>query len=262
VNARLLTVVGFGFAFLYLPIFALVAYSFNASPRVTVWQGFSTRWYTALFEHQELIGAALLSLRIAAVNATVALVLGTLAGYALVRYPRFRGRTLFTGMVAAPLVMPEVITGLSLLLLFVATQSLIGWPESRGVATITIAHITFSLAYVAVIIQARLSSFDESLEEAAQDLGAPPWRVFLLVTLPIIAPALVSGWLLAFTLSLDDLVIASFVSGPGSSTLPMVVFSMVRRGLSPEINALATLFIGAVSIGIVVSLLLARRGLR
>lgn len=261
-NARLLTSVSFGFAFLYLPMVALVVYSFNASPRVTVWKGFSTRWYSALMENTELIDAALLSLRIAALNATVAVVLGTLAGYALVRYPRFKGRTLFTGMVAAPLVMPEVITGLSLLLLFVATQSLFGWPASRGVSTITIAHITFSLAYVAVVIQARLSSFDESLEEAAQDLGAPPWRVFAFITLPIIAPALASGWLLAFTLSLDDLVIASFVSGPGSSTLPMVVFSMVRRGLSPEINALATLFIAAVSVGIVASLLLARRGIR
>ncbi len=261
-NARLLTAISFGFAFLYLPMVALVIYSFNESPRVTVWQGFSTRWYVALFENRELIDSALLSLRIAAANATVAVVLGTFAGYALVRYPRFKGRTLFTGMVAAPLVMPEVITGLSLLLLFVATQSMLGWPASRGVSTITIAHITFSLAYVAVVVQARLSAFDESLEEAAQDLGAPPWRVFLSITLPIIFPALASGWLLAFTLSLDDLVIASFVSGPGSSTLPMVVFSMVRRGLSPEINALATIFIGAVSLGIVASLLMARRGLR
>jgi putrescine transport system permease protein len=258
-NRRLLTVVSFGFAFLYLPIVALVVYSFNASPRVTVWQGFSTHWYVALFANAQLIDGALLSLRIAALNATVAVILGTLAGFALVRYPRFRGRTLFTGLVAAPLVMPEVITGLSLLLLFVATQSLIGWPEARGVSTITIAHVTFSLAYVAVVVQARLSDFDRSLEEAAQDLGAPPWRVFLLVTLPIIAPALASGWLLAFTLSLDDLVIASFVSGPGSNTLPMVVFSMVRRGLSPEINALATIFIAVITVGIVAALLLARR---
>ncbi len=261
-NVRRFTALSFGLAFLYLPIVALVVYSFNASPRVTVWQGFSTRWYEALLHNEELITAAFLSLRIAAINATIAVVLGTLAAYTLVRYPRFRGRTLFTGMVAAPLVMPEVITGLSLLLLFVATQSLIGWPESRGVATITIAHITFSLAFVAVVVQARLVSFDESLEEAAQDLGAPPWRVFFLVTLPIIAPALVSGWLLAFTLSLDDLVIASFVSGPGASTLPMVVFSMVRRGLSPEINALATLFIGAVTLGIVGAVLLGRRSPR
>jgi len=259
VSRRLFAVVSLGFAFLYLPIAALVVYSFNASPRVTVWQGFSTRWYVSLFQNDELVEAAWLSLRIAAMNATFAVILGTLAGFSLVRYPRFRGRTLFTGLVAAPLVMPEVITGLSLLLLFVATQSLVGWPEGRGIATITIAHITFSLAFVAVVVQARLTDFDRSLEEAAQDLGAPPWRVFFLITLPIIAPALASGWLLAFTLSLDDLVISSFVSGPGSSTLPMVVFSTVRRGLSPEINALASIFIAVISVGIVASLLMARR---
>jgi len=259
VSRRLFTALSLGFAFLYVPIVALVVYSFNESPRVTVWQGFSTRWYAALFENEELVASALLSLRIAAMNATVALILGTLAGFALVRYPRFRGRTLFTGLVAAPLVMPEVITGLSLLLLFVATQSVIGWPENRGITTITIAHITFSMAFVAVVIQSRLSDFDRSLEEAAQDLGAPPWRVFFLITLPIIAPALASGWLLAFTLSLDDLVIASFVSGPGASTLPMVVFSMVRRGLSPEINALATIFLAVISLGIVISLVMAGR---
>jgi len=258
---RLYTVVSLGFAFLYLPIVALVVYSFNASPRVTVWQGVSTRWYAALLEDQQIIDAALLSLRIAAMNATGAVVLGTLAAFALVRYKKFRGRTLFTGLVAAPLVMPEVITGLSLLLLFVASQSLFGWPAERGVTTLTIAHITFSLAFVAVLVQARLSTFDRSLEEAALDLGARPWKVYLVITLPLIAPALVSGWLLAFTMSLDDLVISSFVSGPGSNTLPMVVFSMVRRGLSPEINALATLFIGVIGIGIVVSVAIARRGI-
>ncbi len=259
-RVRLYTVVSLAFAFLYLPIVALVVYSFNASPRVTVWQGFSTHWYAALLEDQQIIDAALLSLRIATMNATGAVILGTLAAFTLVRYTKFRGRTMFTGLVAAPLVMPEVITGLSLLLLFVASESLFGWPAERGVTTITIAHITFSLAFVAVLVQARLSTFDRSLEEAALDLGAPPWKVYLVITLPLIAPALISGWLLAFTMSLDDLVISSFVSGPGSSTLPMVVFSMVRRGLSPEINALATLFIGAISIGIVASVLIARKG--
>ena len=259
-RVRLYTVVSFGFAFLYLPIIALVVYSFNASPRVTVWQGFSTHWYAALLEDQQIIDAALLSLRIATMNATGAMILGTLAAFAMVRYTKFRGRTMFTGLVAAPLVMPEVITGLSLLLLFVASESMFGWPSERGTTTITIAHITFSLAFVAVLVQARLSTFDRSLEEAALDLGAPPWKVYLVITLPLIAPALVSGWLLAFTLSLDDLVISSFVSGPGSSTLPMVVFSMVRRGLSPEINALATLFIGVISVGIIASLLIARKG--
>ena len=261
-NARLLTAVSFGFAFLYLPIAALVVYSFNASPRVTVWQGFSTHWYAALLDDQPILDGAWLSLRIATMNATISLVLGTLAGFALVRYPRFKGRTVFSGLVAAPLVMPEVITGLSLLLLFVASQSLLGWPAERGVTTITIAHVTFSLSYVAVVVQSRLSDFDRSLEEAAQDLGAPPWKVYFTITLPIIAPALASGWLLAFTLSLDDLVISSFAAGPGASTLPMVVFSMVRRGLSPEINALATLFIAVISAGIVASLAIGRTGLR
>ena len=260
-NVRLYSVVALAFAFLYLPIAALVVYSFNASPRVTVWQGFSTRWYAALLDDAQIIDAALLSLRIATMNATFSVVLGTLAAFAMVRYPKIRGRTLFTGLVAAPLVMPEVITGLSLLLLFVASEALFGWPAQRGITTITIAHITFSLAFVAVLVQARLSTFDRSLEEAALDLGAPPWKVYCVITLPLIAPALVSGWLLAFTLSLDDLVISSFVSGPGSSTLPMVVFSMVRRGLSPEINALATLFIATISVGIVAAVLMARRGL-
>jgi putrescine transport system permease protein len=260
-SVRLYSVVALAFAFLYLPIAALVVYSFNASPRVTVWQGFSTRWYAVLLDDAQIIDAALLSLRIAAMNATFSVALGTLAAFAMVRYTKFRGRTLFTGLAAAPLVMPEVITGLSLLLLFVASESLFGWPAQRGITTITIAHITFSLAFVAVLVQARLSTFDRSLEEAALDLGAPPWKVYLVITLPLIAPALVSGWLLAFTLSLDDLVISSFVSGPGSSTLPMVVFSMVRRGLSPEINALATLFIAVISVGVVASMLIARRGL-
>jgi putrescine transport system permease protein len=228
----LLVTVGLGFTFLYLPIVSLVAYSFNASKLVTVWAGFSTKWYGLLMHDTALLKAAWLSLRIATMNATLALILGTLAGFSLARFGRFRGRTLLTGMVTAPLVMPEVITGLSLLLLFVAMQGLIGWPEKRGITTITIAHATFSLSYVAVIVQSRLTGLDESIEEAALDLGARPVKVFFAITLPLIAPALISGWLLSFTLSLDDLVLASFVSGPGSSTLPMVIYSKVRLGVS------------------------------
>jgi putrescine transport system permease protein len=226
---------------------------------VTVWAGFSTKWYGELLQNDQILRAAWVSVRIAVVNASVAVVLGTLAGFALARLGRFRGRMLMTGMVTAPLVMPEVITGLSLLLLFVAMQDMIGWPEGRGMTTITIAHITFSMAYVAVIVQSRLSSVDESLEEAALDLGARPVKVFLLITIPIIAPALISGWLLSFTMSLDDLVIASFVSGPGSSTLPMVVFSKVRLGVSPEINALATIIVLVVTVGIVAAGILMSR---
>ncbi|MDF2096777.1 ABC transporter permease subunit [Aquibaculum arenosum] len=252
-NWFLFSALCFGFAFLYGPILSLIIYSFNASRLVTVWGGFSTRWYGELFRDPQIIDAALLSLRIGAVNATFAVALGTLAGLAITRFGRFRGRMLFTGMIAAPLVMPEVITGLSLLLLFVTLESVVGWPSGRGVTTITIAHITFSMAYVAVIVQSRLSSLDGSLEEAALDLGARPWKVFLVITLPIIAPALVAGWLLAFTLSLDDLVIASFVSGPGASTLPMVVFSKVRLGVSPDVNALATIIVLIVSLAVVVS---------
>ena len=233
----------FGFAFLYVPILLLIIFSFNESRLVTVWAGFSAKWYGELLRNEQVLSAAWLSLRIAAMNATIALALGTLAGLVMARFGRFRGRILFSGMIAAPLVMPEVITGLSLLLTFVALDQLIGWPGARGVTTITIAHITFSMAYVAVIVQSRLIGLDPSVEEAAMDLGARPAKVFLVITLPIIAPALVAGWLLAFTLSLDDLVIASFVSGPGASTLPMVIFSKVRLGVSPEINALATIIV-------------------
>ncbi len=248
-----------GFAFLYLPIISLVVFSFNANRLVTVWSGFSTQSYAALFADPQLIGAALLSLQIAAISATIALVLGTLCAIALVRFRRFRGKTLLSGMVSAPLVMPDVITGLSLLLLFVAMQGLFGWPAGRGMLTIVIAHTTFCMAYVAVVVQSRLTDFDLSLEEAAMDLGATPARVFFDITLPIIAPALISGWLLAFTLSLDDLVIASFVSGPGSSTLPMVIFSKIRLGVSPEVNALATIIIGIVALGVAVATVLQLR---
>ena len=243
----------FGYAFLYAPIVTLIVYSFNKSKLVTVWAGFSTQWYGELLRNDQILQAAWISLRIAATNATMAVALGTVAGFVLSRFRRFRGRTLFTGMVTAPLVMPEVITGLSLLLLFVAMESLFGWPSGRGFTTILIAHITFSMAYVAVIVQARLSDMDESLEEAALDLGARPAKIFFVVTLPIIAPALVAGWLLSFTMSLDDLVIASFVSGPGSSTLPMVIFSKVRLGVSPEINALATILVAIVAVGTIIA---------
>ncbi|MCP4330967.1 MAG: ABC transporter permease subunit [Alphaproteobacteria bacterium] len=249
----ILTVMAFGFAFLYGPILSLIIFSFNKSKLVTVWGGFSTQWYGELIRNDQILQAAWVSLRIAVMNATLAVILGTLAAFILVRFGRFRGRTLFTGMVTAPLVMPEVITGLSLLLLFVAMESALGWPAGRGMTTITIAHITFSMAYVAVIIQSRLSDMDESIEEAALDLGARPGKVFFVITVPIITPALVSGWLLAFTMSLDDLVIASFVAGPGSSTLPMVIFSKVRLGVSPEINALATIIVLFVASGILLA---------
>lgn len=249
----LISAMCFGFAFLYLPILVLVTYSFNSSALATVWGGFSTRWYSALLDNQQIIDAALLSLKIATISATFATILGTLAGLALTRMRRFKGRFLFTGLIAAPLVMPEVITGLSLLLLFVSLQEFIGWPSTRGAGTITIAHITFSMAYVAVIVQAQLASMDESLEEAAMDLGGRPMQVAFDITLPLIAPSMISGWLLAFTLSLDDLVIASFTSGAGASTLPMVIFSKIKLGVTPDINALASIIIGTVTIGIVIA---------
>jgi len=231
----------------------LILLSFNDSSIATVWGGFSLRWYSALLNNEQIINAALLSLKIAAVSATFATILGTMAGLALTQMGRYRGRLIFTGLIAAPLVMPEVITGLSLLLLFVSLQELIGWPLSRGASTITIAHITFSMAYVAVIVQSRLASLDQSMEEAAMDLGGRPMQVAFDITLPLIAPSMLSGWLLAFTLSLDDLVIASFTSGAGASTLPMVIFSKIKLGVTPDINALATLIIGTVSIGIIIA---------
>lgn len=253
ITAFRLSALVFGFAFLYVPILSLIVYSFNKSRLVTVWGGFSTEWYGRLFENEQILNAAFLSIKIAAVNATGAVILGTLAGMALARFGKFKGRTLFSGMTTAPLVMPDVITGLSLLLLFVAMEQLLGWPQGRGVTTITIAHMTLTMAYVTVIVQSRLSSLDDSLEEAAMDLGARPAKVFFVITLPIIAPALISGWLLAFTISIDDLVIASFVSGPGSSTLPMVIFSKVRLGVSPDINALATIMVLLVTVGVVIA---------
>ena len=250
----LITAVCFVIAFLYVPIFMLIAYSFNYSKLVPVWGGFSVRWYEKLFfDSPEIWDAVVLSLKIATVNACFATILGTLAGLALVRFGHFKGRTLFTGMISAPLVMPEVITGLSLLLLFIWLQNSIGWPNERGFTTITIAHITFSMAYVAVIIQSRLAGMAQDLEEAAMDLGAKPLRVLIDITLPLLAPGMLAGWLLSFTLSLDDLVIASFVTGPGATTLPILIYSRVRLGLRPDINALATIIILVVAIGVLLA---------
>lgn len=247
------TVLALGFAFLYLPIVLLVVFSFNASRLVTVWGGFSTQWYVALWNNQALIDAAWVTIRVALLSATTATLLGTLAAIALVRYGRFRGRTIFTGMVYAPMVMPEVITGLSLLLLFVA----VGF--DRGFWTITLAHTTLTMCFVTVVVQSRLVSFDTSLEEAAMDLGATPFQTFLRVTLPLISPAIGAGFLLAFTLSLDDLVLASFTSGPGATTLPMRIYSQVRLGVTPEINAASTILIAIVATGVISAGLLAKR---
>jgi len=248
-----------GFTFLYAPMLMLVIYSFNSSKLVTVWAGWSTRWYGVLLNDDAMLSAVSLSLTLAAATATMAAILGTLAAVVIVRFGRFRGANGFAFMLTAPLVMPDVITGLSLLLLFVALGHAIGWPAERGMFTIWLAHVTFCMAYVAVVVNSRLRELDESIEEAALDLGATPIKVFFIITLPMIAPAIVSGWLLAFTLSLDDLVIASFVAGPGATTLPMLVFSSVRMGVNPEINALATIILGVVGlIGLVAWWLMAR----
>jgi putrescine transport system permease protein len=246
------------FVFLYAPIVSVVVYSFNASRLVTVWGGFDTKWYGALFADSAIIGGAKLSLLIAAISSTLATIIGTVAGYVLVRFPKFLGRTTFSGMVNAPLVMPEVITGLSMLLLFIKMWELTGWPE-RGLTTVIIAHVTFTLSYVAVVMRSRFLTLDLSLEEAAQDLGAKPLKVFFVITLPIVAPAIVSGWLLGFTISLDDLVITNFTNGPGTTTLPQIVFSKVRLGLDPKINALASIIIAIVSLGVVFATVHMRR---
>ncbi|BBU53963.1 ornithine carbamoyltransferase [Mameliella alba] len=249
-NATSLTL---GFAFLYLPMILLVVYSFNESRLVTVWAGFSTKWYGELLQNEEFLDAAWVTLKVAFFSSTIATVLGTMAAYVMIRAGHFPGRTLFSGMIYAPLVMPEVITGLSLLLLF------IGIGLDRGVLTVVLAHTTFSMCYVSVVVSSRLSTFDQALEEAALDLGASPFESFTLITLPIIAPAVISGWLLAFTLSLDDLVIASFTTGPGATTLPIKVFSAVRLGVSPEINALSTLLISIVTVGVITASLVSKR---
>ncbi|MEB0043965.1 MULTISPECIES: ABC transporter permease subunit [unclassified Pseudomonas] len=237
-----------GLLFIYLPMLILVIYSFNESKLVTVWGGWSIKWYVGLLDNTQLMGSVMRSLEIACYTAIAAVALGTLAAFVLTRITHFKGRTLFGGLVTAPLVMPEVITGLSLLLLFVAMAQMIGWPQERGIVTIWIAHTTFCAAYVAVVVSARLRELDLSIEEAAMDLGARPWKVFFLITIPMIAPSLAAGGMMSFALSLDDLVLASFVSGPGSTTLPMEVFSAVRLGVKPEINAVASLILLAVSI--------------
>ncbi|MCW0506258.1 putrescine ABC transporter permease PotI [Aeromonas piscicola] len=237
-----------GLLFIYLPMVIMVIYSFNASKLVTVWGGWSLKWYFGLLDNKQLIGSVLRSLEIALYTAVAAVALGTVAAFVLTRIPHFRGRTLFGGLVTAPLVMPEVITGLSLLLLFVAMAQLVGWPAERGMVTIWIAHTTFCTAYVAIVVSARLRELDLSIEEAAMDLGAKPWKVFFLITIPMIAPSLAAGGMMSFALSLDDLVLASFVSGPGATTLPMEVFSAVRLGVKPEINAVASLILLSVSL--------------
>ncbi len=241
------TAIALGFAFLYIPILLLVIFSFNESKLVTVWGGFSTKWYAGLLQNEQLMDAAWTTLRVALISATIATVLGTLAALVLVRMGRFPGRTLFSGMIFAPLVMPEVITGLSLLLLFVAINF------DRGFWTVVLAHATFTMCFAAVVVQARLTDFDQRVEEAAMDLGASPVATFMQITLPIIAPSVISAWLLAFTLSLDDLVIASFATGPGATTLPMKIYSQVRLGVTPEINAISTIMIGFVTIGVLVA---------
>ncbi len=248
-----ITSVVLGFAFLYIPIIILIIYSFNASKLVTVWAGFSTQWYAQAFQNAGLMSAAWVTIRVGLISATVATVLGTMAALALVRYNVFRGRFLFSGMIYAPLVMPEVITGLSLLLLFVSMGM------DRGIVTVILAHITFSMCFVAVVVQSRLISFDRSLEEAALDLGATPARTFAQITLPIIAPSIFAGWMLAFTLSLDDLVIAQFNSGPGATTLPMKIFSQVRLGVTPEINAVCAILVAAVASGVIIASVLLKR---
>ena len=257
----LLSVLFFGIAMLYVPILVLIGYSFNASPLVNVWGGFSTAWYRQLLHNRQLLEAGLLSLEVAVAASTGAIILGTLAAISLVRFARFPGRLLLTGMVNAPLVMPEIITGITQLLLFVSMVQLMGWPH-RGLTTIVLSHVTFCTAYVTITVQSRLQSADRSLEEAAQDLGATPARAFLEVTLPIIAPAIIASWLLCFTLSLDDLVISSFVAGPGASTLPMVIYSKVKLGVSPDINALASLIVCGVGVCIIAARLLMMRSER
>lgn len=252
-NFFLLNLMLFGYAFLYAPIITLIAFSFNQSQVITTWTGFSFRWYHELLSNKMILDAALLSLKIAFMTANFAVIIGTVGALVIVRFKTFRGKTFLNGLVTAPLVMPEVMSGLAILLLFVVLQQSVGWPQERGITTITFGHITIAVAYVLVIIRTRLSEFDYHLEEAALDLGAKPLTVFFRITLPLIMPSIISGWLLAFTLSLDDVVIASFLSGPGATTLPMVIFASVRFGLSPQINALATIIVSIVATGVILA---------
>lgn len=249
----LVTVLCFGFAFFYIPILSMIVYSFNESRLATVWGGFSGKWYVSLWSNRQVMAALVLSLQIAVISASVATILGTMAGIALARFRRFRGRTLFSGLVTAPLVMPEVITGISMLMLFILMGQYVGWPATRGFTTVTLAHITFSMVFVTTIVQSRMLSADLAIEEAAMDLGSRPWQVLRDVTLPVISPAILSGWLLAFTISLDDVVITQFTTGPGNTTLPLLIWSKVKLGVTPDINALATLMVLAVGIGVAVA---------
>ncbi|MFZ1660938.1 MAG: ABC transporter permease subunit [Paracoccaceae bacterium] len=255
----LISVLCFGFAFLYIPILSMIAFSFNNSRLATVWGGFSTKWYGKLLDNDKIIEAALLSFQIAIISATMATILGTMAGIALARFKKFRGRTMFSGMITSPLIMPDVITGISLLIFFILLKEYIGWPAQRGMTTVTLAHITFSLTYVTTIIQSRLSQADMAIEEAAMDLGSRPWQVMRDITLPIIAPAIMSGWLLAFTLSLDEVVITNFTTGPGTTTLPILIWSKVKLGVTPDINALATITVGVVGLGVLIAAIIMNR---
>jgi putrescine transport system permease protein len=243
----------FGFAFFYIPILSMIVFSFNESRLATVWGGFSTKWYAELFRNDQVIDAAILSLKIAVTSATFATILGTMAGIALARFRQFRGRTAFSGMITAPLVMPEVITGIAMLMMFILMAEWFGWPSQRGFTTVTLAHITFSLVFVATIVHSRLVRTDPSVEEAAIDLGSKPWQVMWDITLPIISPAILAGWLLAFTISLDDVVITSFTTGPGNTTLPILIWSKVKLGVTPDINALATITVTVVGIGVLIA---------
>lgn len=244
----LISVLCFGFAFLYIPILSMIFFSFNNSRLATVWGGFSTKWYLALLHNPQVGKALLLSLEIALISATIATILGTMAGVALARFSRFRGRTVFSGLVTAPLIMPEVITGISSLIFFILLAQYVGWPATRGFTTVTLAHITFSMVFVTTVVQSRMLSSDRAIEEAAMDLGSRPWQVMRDVTLPVIAPAIVSGWLLAFTISMDDVVITNFTTGPGTTTLPILIWSKVKLGVTPDVNALATLTVVVVGI--------------
>ena len=249
----LITMLCFGFAFFYIPILSMMVYSFNASRLATVWGGFSTKWYVSLFSNRQVGEALWLSLRIALLSATCATILGTMAGIVLARFRRFKGRVVFSGLVTAPLIMPEVITGISSLMGFILMAQWIGWPASRGFTTVTLAHITFSMVFVTTIVQSRMLQADRAIEEAAMDLGSRPWQVMFDVTLPVISPAILSGWLLAFTISLDDVVITSFTTGPGSTTLPLLIWSKVKLGVTPDINALATLTVLIVGICVAIA---------
>ncbi|MDH5452307.1 MAG: ABC transporter permease subunit [Paracoccaceae bacterium] len=249
----LITMLCFGFAFFYIPILSMMVYSFNGSRLATVWGGFSTKWYISLFSNKQVLAAAILSIKIAVVSATMATILGTMAGIALARFKKFRGRTLFSGLVTAPLVMPEVITGIASLMLFILMAEYLGWPSKRGFTTVTLAHITFSMVFVTTIVHSRLVQADDDIEEAAMDLGSRPWQVMKDITLPVISPAILSGWLLAFTISLDDVVITNFTTGPGATTLPILIWSKVKLGVTPDINALATITVLIVGIGVAIA---------